>query len=64
MRERADRIGGKLTVAGDGDSGTVIELTVPGHSVFRPDNFRDDWWFTRLLRRQTPPSFDRSIREE
>jgi signal transduction histidine kinase len=35
MRERAARIGGKLTVAGSPNSGTEVTLVVPGRIVFR-----------------------------
>jgi hypothetical protein len=35
MRERAARLGAKLTMTGSADSGTEILLTVPGRVVFR-----------------------------
>src|SRR2546423_10472403 len=35
MRERAVRIGGKLTVISSASSGTEIKLTVPGGMIFR-----------------------------
>jgi signal transduction histidine kinase len=35
MRERAARIGGKLTLVSSSNSGTEIKLTVPGGIVFR-----------------------------
>jgi signal transduction histidine kinase len=35
MRERASRIGGKLTIISAPNSGTEITLTVPGRIVFR-----------------------------
>jgi len=35
MRERADRIGAKLSVVSGPGTGTVITLVVPGRSVFR-----------------------------
>src|SRR5271165_2252517 len=35
MRERAARIGGKLTVVSDANSGTEITVVVPGRIVFR-----------------------------
>ena len=36
MRERAARIGGKLTLVSSRASGTEIELVVPGRIIFRP----------------------------
>lgn len=35
MRERATRIGGRLTVQSSGGSGTRIEVTVPGQNAYR-----------------------------
>jgi signal transduction histidine kinase len=35
MRERADRIAGKLTVASSPESGTQIKLVVPGKIIYR-----------------------------
>ncbi len=35
MRERAARIGGKLTLGSSSSSGTEIRLTVPGSIIFR-----------------------------
>ena len=35
MRERAARLGAKLTMTGSADSGTEILLTVPGRIIFR-----------------------------
>ncbi len=35
MRERADRIGGKLTVVSSANSGTEIKLVVPGGIIYR-----------------------------
>jgi signal transduction histidine kinase len=35
MRERAARIGGKLTLVGSATSGTEITVVVPGGIVFR-----------------------------
>jgi signal transduction histidine kinase len=35
MRERAARIGGKLTLGSSSRSGTEIRLTVPGGIIFR-----------------------------
>ena len=38
MRERAARIGGKLTVVSDAVSGTEVIVNVPGRVVFRKAN--------------------------
>jgi len=35
MKERAERIGGRLTVVSAPGSGTVISLVVPGRIAFR-----------------------------
>ena len=35
MRERADRIAGKLTVTSSPESGTDIDLVVPGETIYR-----------------------------
>ncbi|HYL99854.1 MAG TPA: two-component regulator propeller domain-containing protein [Blastocatellia bacterium] len=41
MRERAERIGGKFTLASSPDSGTAITLVVPGRVIFHSD--RPHW---------------------
>ena len=48
MRERASRISGSLSLKTSADSGTEIELIVPGHIVFRSP--RSSWspLFTRM----------------
>ena len=38
MRERAERIGGKLTVVSPANSGAEITLVVPGRTIFRKTN--------------------------
>ena len=45
MRERAERIGAKLKVMSGASAGTEVELSVPGHIVFRdpPSNSRWTW---------------------
>jgi ligand-binding sensor domain-containing protein/signal transduction histidine kinase len=43
MAERAERAGGKLTILGSADSGTEVELIVPGHIVFRDPEAPDRW---------------------
>jgi signal transduction histidine kinase len=48
MRERADRIGGKLNVLSGVDAGTEIELSVPGALAFQ-DSSAGRFW-TRLPR--------------
>ncbi len=45
MRERAARISGKLSLTTSADSGTNIELTVPGRIVFRGQR---SGWSTRM----------------
>jgi signal transduction histidine kinase/ligand-binding sensor domain-containing protein len=47
MRERAAMIGGKLTLWTSPDSGTEIELTVPGSLAYRA-SLRRRSWFERL----------------
>jgi len=45
MRERAERIGAKFKVMSGASAGTEVELSVPGHIVFRdpPSNGRWTW---------------------
>ena len=53
MRERADRIGGKLTLVSSASSGTEITLVVPGRIVFRKTRatiFSKVWDFYRRKR--------------
>jgi signal transduction histidine kinase len=56
MRERAARIGGKLTLVSSSSSGTEIKLTVPGGIIFgktmsvRPSSFTRSL-FTRMFTR-------------
>jgi signal transduction histidine kinase len=45
MRERALRIGGKLSLATSADSGTRVELIVPGRNIFRDAR---PAWFSRV----------------
>jgi signal transduction histidine kinase len=49
MRERAARIGGKLTLASSSNSGTEIKLTVPGGIIFRKTMPVRGSLFTRSL---------------
>jgi len=48
MRERAARIGGKLTLRSSSNSGTEIKLLVPGGIVFRKIMPVRRSWFTRI----------------
>jgi nitrate/nitrite-specific signal transduction histidine kinase len=41
MRERASRIGGKLTLVSAAVSGTEVKLIVPGETIFR--NIHPAW---------------------
>jgi signal transduction histidine kinase len=49
MRERATRIGGTLRLLSRPNSGTEIELVVPGQMVFRQHGFDGQAWHARLL---------------
>ena len=49
MRERAEKIGGKLTVLSGVDAGTEIELSVPGALAFQDGSASRFWtWLPRL----------------
>jgi len=48
MRERAAMIGGRLTLWTSPDSGTEIELTVPGSHAYRASLRRRSWFLKRL----------------
>ena len=48
MRERAARIGGKLTLGSSSSSGTEIRLTVPGAIIFRKTIPARQSLFTRI----------------
>ena len=49
MRERAERIGGKLKVSSRAARGTEVELRVPGRLAFEaPGSNRSSNWFTKL----------------
>lgn len=56
MRERAARIGGKLTVATSADSGTQITVVVPGGIVFRKPSPSPLEKIRTILRRVGPTS--------
>jgi ligand-binding sensor domain-containing protein/signal transduction histidine kinase len=47
IRERAKRVGGKLTVWSQLDSGTEVEMRIPAkHAYTRFSDLRRGWWFT------------------
>jgi signal transduction histidine kinase/ligand-binding sensor domain-containing protein len=54
MRERAERIGGRLKVLSRASAGTEIHLSVPSRLAFEPEfSTRPRLWFTRLYSRKT-----------
>jgi signal transduction histidine kinase/ligand-binding sensor domain-containing protein len=54
MRERAERIGGKLKVLSMASAGTEIHLSVPSRLAFEPEfSSRQRLWFSRLFSRKT-----------
>jgi signal transduction histidine kinase len=46
MRERAERLGGRLNVRSRAAAGTEIELSLPGHVAFRAHAQRPKWFRT------------------
>lgn len=53
MRERAERIGGRLNVWSRTTAGTEVELSVPNHIAFQIEpSGRGAKWFARLYRRR------------
>ena len=52
MRERASEIGGKLKVWSRLESGTEVELIIPGHVAYE-SNGNGGNWFSRLIPRKT-----------
>jgi signal transduction histidine kinase len=53
MRERAERIGGKLRVLSMASAGTEIHLSVPSRLAFEPEfSTRQSLWFSRLYSRK------------
>jgi signal transduction histidine kinase len=55
MRERAERIGGKLKVLSMANAGTEIHLFVPSRLAFEPGfSSRQNLWFSRLYSRKAP----------
>ena len=54
MRERAERIGGRLSLWSRATAGTEVELYVPGHIAFRSKASRQPFgWLKRLYPRKT-----------
>ena len=51
MRERAQRIGGKLKVLSRAGAGTELELRVPGEIAFESHSHSTSRWFGGLYRR-------------
>jgi nitrate/nitrite-specific signal transduction histidine kinase len=45
MRERAEKLGGRLNVRSRTAAGTEIELSLPGHIAFRTQAHRRPKWF-------------------
>jgi ligand-binding sensor domain-containing protein/signal transduction histidine kinase len=57
MRERAERIGGKLKVSSSGASGTEVDLRVPNRLAFDSNHStRADGWFRNLYAREQETS--------
>jgi signal transduction histidine kinase len=57
MRERAEKIGARLTVRSDTASGTEVELSVPGQTAFKSQPAgRLLQWFAGLSERKLQPS--------
>ena len=55
MRERAERIGGKLRVLSMASAGTEIHLSVPSRIACEPEfSSRQSQWFSRLYSRKAP----------
>ena len=53
MRERAERIGGKLRVLSMASAGTEIHLSIPSRLAFEPEfSTRRSLWFSRLYSRK------------
>jgi signal transduction histidine kinase/ligand-binding sensor domain-containing protein len=52
MRERADRIGGRLTVSSRSTVGTEIDLTVPGKIAFQVKPSRIRLWLAKAMRKR------------
>jgi signal transduction histidine kinase/ligand-binding sensor domain-containing protein len=62
MRERAERIGGKLKVLSMPSTGTEIQLSVPSRLAFEPDfSTRQNSWFSKLYSRKAAEEKTQSV---
>jgi signal transduction histidine kinase len=62
MRERAERIGGKLRVLSMPSAGTEIHLSVPSRLAFEPAvSSRRQLWFSRLFSRKSVDDKSQSV---
>ena len=65
MRERAERIGGKLKVLSMPSAGTEIHLSIPGRLAFEADfSSRRSRWFSRLYSRDAEEDKSQSVPEQ
>jgi ligand-binding sensor domain-containing protein/signal transduction histidine kinase len=65
MRERAERIGGKLKVLSMASAGTEIHLSVPSRLAFEPEfSTRQSLWFSRLYSRKAAEDKTQSVRKQ
>jgi signal transduction histidine kinase len=65
MRERAERIGGKLKVLSMPSAGTEIHLSVPSRLAFEADfSSRRSRWFSRLYSRDAEEDKSQSVPEQ
>jgi hypothetical protein len=61
MRERAEKIGGKLNVLSGVDAGTEMELSVPGMLAFHDGSASRFWtWLPRLYPRKRQSTSEKS----
>ncbi|HEV3421731.1 MAG TPA: two-component regulator propeller domain-containing protein [Candidatus Acidoferrum sp.] len=65
MRERAERIGGKLRVLSMASAGTEIHLSVPSRLAFEPEfSTRQSLWFSRLYSRKAAEDRTQTVRKQ
>jgi len=65
MRERAERIGGKLKVLSMASAGTEIHLSVPSRLAFEPEfSSRQRLWFSRLYSRKAAEDKTQTVRKQ